>query len=425
MTHKEEILKTLFSRRTAGIRPGLSRIRAALSELDNPHRDFHSVHIAGTNGKGSTAAFISSVFREAGCRTGLFTSPHILDFNERFIIDGTPVSDAVWMSIWEEILPVCDRLNLTFFEISTVLAFLIFSRSSCEWAVIETGLGGRLDATNCLVPRASVITSIAMDHTEYLGSTIEEITREKLGIVKTEVPFTVNERNPESVFSSADEFSRARDAVRLIPPKIRAVTPHMTGQYVHTDTGRFYIPFSGTAQGANAMTAVAVLRHLGISDALLHSGLASAYLPARMEKIVWNSRRILLDTAHNPHAVGEMIRTVTQTGQEKDTAVIIGMMKDKDAERVVAMIEDVFERICAVSLPTKRALTARDLAEMGEKRDIVPCETMEQALTYSRNSAAQILVCGSFLTVSAVYQFLGRKPYDSDQRSRGISPSRN
>ncbi|MGM0461382.1 MAG: bifunctional folylpolyglutamate synthase/dihydrofolate synthase [Fibrobacterota bacterium] len=425
MIHKEEILKTLFSRRTAGIRPGLSRIRAALAELDNPHRDFHSVHIAGTNGKGSTAAFISSVFREAGCRTGLFTSPHILDFNERFIIDGTPVSDTVWMSIWEEIVPVCDRLNLTFFEISTVLAFLIFSRSSCEWAVIETGLGGRLDATNCLVPHASVITSIAMDHTEYLGSTIEEITREKLGIVKTGVPFTVNERNPESVFSSADEISRARDAVRLIPPEIRSVTSHMTGQYVHTDTGRFYIPFSGTAQGANAMTAVAVLRYLKISDRVIRKGLASAYLPARMEEIAWNDHRILLDTAHNPHAVGEMIYTIQGRGQEKDTAVIIGMMKDKDADKVVALIEDVFDMVYSVTLPTQRGMSAQELADMSRKGCVVSCETMEQALTHSRNTAGHILVCGSFLTVSAVYRFLGRKPYDSDQSSRGISPSRN
>ncbi|NLE02707.1 MAG: bifunctional folylpolyglutamate synthase/dihydrofolate synthase, partial [Fibrobacter sp.] len=179
-----EIKKHLYSLVNKGIKYDLDRMIAAANSINNPQTFYKSFHVAGTNGKGSTCSFIESVLRASGFKTGLYTSPHILRFEERFRVNGEIVTEDKWLSVYKDIHDKLDIYNLTFFEASTLIAFELFKRENVDWAVFETGLGGRLDATNIIMPQVSVITRIAMDHMDLLGNTLADIAKEKFGIIK-------------------------------------------------------------------------------------------------------------------------------------------------------------------------------------------------------------------------------------------------
>jgi dihydrofolate synthase / folylpolyglutamate synthase len=199
MTSKKEILDKLFSLQRFGIKPGLERTRDVLAERDNPHHDFPCIHVAGTNGKGTVCSIIASVLQESGHKVGLYTSPHLVDFNERIRINGEMISDEDLINLAESYLPFSEKYGATFFEITTAMAFEYFAKQKVDIAVLETGLGGRFDSTNVVIPLVSVITRIDYDHSEYLGDTIEEIATEKAGIIKQGVPVVLSENSPEVV----------------------------------------------------------------------------------------------------------------------------------------------------------------------------------------------------------------------------------
>ena len=203
MTQRDsrEIIERLFSRTRHGIKLGLDRMLAASDETGNPQNAYSSIHVAGTNGKGSVCAYMEAVIRSTGFRTGLFTSPHIVNFEERFIINGNPVPTLKWLEVYCDVENIIEKYNLTFFEAITLIAFELFKREKVEWAIFETGMGGRLDATNIIVPRVSVISVIGMDHTEYLGKNLSSIATEKLGIVKKNVPLVML-KSPQSAIES-------------------------------------------------------------------------------------------------------------------------------------------------------------------------------------------------------------------------------
>ncbi len=186
-----DIEHRLFNRTTKGIKLGLDRMFAAAATLGNPQNAYQCIHVAGTNGKGSTSAFIESVLREHGFKTGLFTSPHIISFEERFMINGKPIITRQWMDVYRSVEPIIEDLRLTFFEAVTLLAFELFKREKVEWAVFETGMGGRLDSTNIIIPKVASITAIAMDHMNFLGDNLLSIAGEKLGIVKKGIPLVM------------------------------------------------------------------------------------------------------------------------------------------------------------------------------------------------------------------------------------------
>jgi len=175
MTNAGDIRTHLFSLATRGIKYDLDRMRHAALMCNNPQDQYSSFHVAGTNGKGSTCAFLESVLRSCGKKTGLFTSPHLVRFEERFMINGRPIGEALWLAVYEDLRPTIDEQELTFFEATTLMAFELFLREKVEWAVFETGLGGRLDATNVVVPRVSVISRLALDHKEYLGNDLVSV----------------------------------------------------------------------------------------------------------------------------------------------------------------------------------------------------------------------------------------------------------
>jgi len=249
MATPEEIAQRLYSRTTLGIKLGLERMRRASELIGNPQASFASIHVAGTNGKGSICAYIESAIRAHGVKTGLFTSPHLVRFEERFIMNGFPVSGPQWTAVFDDIADVIESMHLTFFEATTLIAFELFKREGVQWAVIETGMGGRLDATTVVDPAVTVITSLSLDHMQFLGNDIVSVAREKLGIVKRHVPLVIARPKEEQVRAAALDrcaemdspcvFVSSEDAIRnatfgestSFPYEGRLVRTPLPGEY--------------------------------------------------------------------------------------------------------------------------------------------------------------------------------------------------
>ncbi|ERP39386.1 bifunctional folylpolyglutamate synthase/dihydrofolate synthase [Chitinivibrio alkaliphilus] len=406
--NKEAVLKDIFLRRRRGIRPGLERMKRVLHAVGDPQKRYGVIHIAGTNGKGSSSAMAAAVLRAAGFHTGLFTSPHICDFRERFCINGTPVADTEWMTLWEEVRPLCDREELTFFEISTLLALLLFAAHRCEWVVLETGMGGRLDATNCLIPEVACITSISMDHMEYLGNTLTEIAEEKLGIVKPGVPVVVSALNSTAVHEQGKR--RAHEIGATYIPGMRPLHVRFEGavQYITYEYGEEYmLPLLGEVQASNLGTIIPALKQVGISSEIIRTGIQDVYIPARIERFMHGGKEYLFDTCHTPEAVENVCRLVSDSN---DWGCIIGMMKDKDYTGVLSIVERTFKDIAAIRLTTPRSLSPALLQQQIPRAHC--CDTFQDASAYLSN-CSKILVMGSFYTVEQGYYAVGRRPYDS------------
>lgn len=413
MQDKEQIITALFSRRRAGIKPGLERMHLATEMLGHPEKSCKIVHIAGTNGKGSTASMLSSVLCEAGFKTGLFTSPHILDFRERYIIDGIPVDDEVWIAAWLRIQEVCDKLELTFFEISALLAFEVFKEAECNWIVLETGLGGRLDATNVVTPKVSVISSLSIEHTEYLGDTIEEICTEKLGIVKAHRPFVVNPSNPRVVFELARERSEAMDA-----PLHIASFPDFLGfkgryQELSLDGVAYELPLAGEFQQSNMAAAVTALRLLDLDEDLIQKGVQKAFVPARLQEVELHECRYIFDVAHNPQALDILTASLKVLHPDTEYHFIVGMMQDKDLSTSMQCIDKCASSVHCFTPSIPRACKADTLKEYSTHEKCMAYESLENALMGVRNMDGIVVVTGSFYTVSDVMSRLEIKPYDS------------
>ena len=193
LTSYSAAIETLFARTTSGIKPGLDRTQAILARLGSPHRQLSAIHVAGTNGKGSVVATAEALLRWNGLKVGRYTSPHLVDFRERITVNGTPITEKAVLHFLEEWIPLAEEMGATFFELTTALAFDWFVKENVDIAVIETGLGGRLDSTNVLTPRVATVTSIGLDHTDLLGDTLESIAREKAGIFKRGTPAVIGE----------------------------------------------------------------------------------------------------------------------------------------------------------------------------------------------------------------------------------------
>ncbi len=301
----DEITNSLFKRRTLGIKPGLERMVAACHELGNPQDCFRVIHVAGTNGKGSTSTFVSSILKESGLTVGLFTSPHIFEFRERFKVNGISVTDEQWAEVWLNIEPVCNKYNLTFFEISALLAFMLFSKLRCSYAVIEVGLGGRLDATNVVKPILSLITPISIDHTEYLGDSLREIAFEKLGIVKERVPFIISGDNSDDVIELSKEISLARSSKMFISNSSDAqvFSRSIEKQHFVYKNKEYRLSLAGDFQVSNATLAIEASNLLNISEKDIRNGLEKAKIIGRVQELYCRGKRVFLDVAHNPASV--------------------------------------------------------------------------------------------------------------------------
>ncbi|MDD5655873.1 MAG: bifunctional folylpolyglutamate synthase/dihydrofolate synthase [Elusimicrobia bacterium] len=363
-------LRLLAERRETRIRLGLGRLRRCLRALDDPQEALACVHVAGTNGKGSTCAILESVLRAAGYRTGLYLSPHLTDVRERIQVGGRPIAPRDFSRLLGRVAAADPRGELTYFELLTAAAFLAFREAGVRVAVLETGLGGRLDATNVVRrPLASVITSIGLDHTQWLGGTLREIAREKAGIIKAGAPVFCPAL-PEAARRVVAERARELGCVLSVarrPWRAAAVRWRDNVQTLDDGSRRRALSLLGAAQGRNAALAWAVLRglreSLPVPPAAWRAGLRRVRLPGRFQVRRLGRRTVIIDGAHNAQAMGELVRTLEASPwRRRRVRWIVGLMRDKDVPAVVGRLAGRLRDAAAVAPPNPRALPARSLA---------------------------------------------------------------
>ena len=359
--------------------PGLERIQHLCNALGNPQRKLKFIHVAGTNGKGSFCAMLSGILRSAGYKTGLFTSPYIKTFNERMAIDGEMISNEELAALTEYVKPIADSMDEkpTEFELITAIAFEYFARHSCDYVVLECGLGGRLDSTNIIDTSVlSVITGIALDHTSILGDTVEKIAYEKAGIIKSGTPclWCGEDESAEAViFKRAEELNAPKYKVDHSKTEIKSFDLSGT-VFSYGEFKDIYIPLLGEYQpfnASNVLCAVSVLRTLGldISEGSVRDGMKSVVWHARFE-IISKSPLVIADGGHNPEGVLSAVNSVKMYFKDKKLNVITGVMADKDTEFIASQIGSVASHVFCITPDNPRALPADKYAELYEKMGV-------------------------------------------------------
>jgi dihydrofolate synthase/folylpolyglutamate synthase len=343
----------LYSLQKFGMKFGLRNIRILLRAFGNPHKKFKSIHIAGTNGKGSTSAMIAAILTAAGYRVGLYTSPHLVAFNERIRINGLMIPDREIDRLTHRLRPDIERLHATFFEATTAIAFEYFAEQKVDVAVIETGLGGRLDSTNVLRPVVSVITSIGMDHSEILGTTLTSIAREKGGIVKSGIPVILGKM----------PVVPRREILRIASQKR---SPVVLSEKIKIPA-RTQIQLFGKYQRENARCAVAAVTIAGkmflVGDGAVRTGLAQTTqltgIRGRFE-IVRKDPLMILDVAHNPDGIRSLVSAIRSFSKRR-VVCIFGAMKDKDYSAMIRSLKTMHPVVLCVQPATARAIDSLTL----------------------------------------------------------------
>ena len=368
-----EALEHLHGLAVFGARFGLEPTRRLAAALDNPQAQLRFIHVAGTNGKGSTCAMLESIYRAAGYRVGLFTSPHLVTFRERMQVNRRMVSEADVARLVEEVMAgrgravapdePCGASQIpsdpvpTFFEFVTVMALKWFQKQRCDVVIWETGLGGRLDATNIVTPLASVITNIALDHQEWLGDTLAKIAAEKAGIIKAHIPVLTGADAPQ-----AWEVIRS-EAARMDAP-VKQVTD--AGEIGLVTGAPVTLPLRGAHQWRNAALAAAVVRtlqdKLPVDDSALRHGLETVQWAGRLQVAHVGGREFVLDGAHNPDGVRALRATLQAEFAGQPRALVLGMLADKDCEAMCRELAPLAPRIAAVRVPSLRSLAPEKLA---------------------------------------------------------------
>jgi dihydrofolate synthase/folylpolyglutamate synthase len=403
---------------------GLSGTRSILSAIGDPQSDFESVHIAGTNGKGSTAACVESVLHAAGLRVGLYTSPHLVDVRERFRVNKRLVSKRLLIDLLDTLEQHYD--DHTFFEVTTALAFRLFSEERVEIVVAETGLGGRLDSTNVLVPRVCAITSIDREHTEILGRDLTSIAREKAGIIKPGVPVVCTEKR-ERLRGLVRKFAEARRApfvdgvsgVRVAVREERLDGTVFDLKTPHRDYSGLRLSLAGRHQVRNAMCATLTLEQLAlqgytITENHLRSGLADVKWDGRLQ-VVGEKPLVLCDVAHNPAAARTLTDVLKRLLPGRKAATVYGGLADKDHRRSIRALAEVAARFVFCTPPAKRAQDAQQLAKYARSVNALVVPDVAEAAAEAKRGLKRneyVLVCGSHYTVGAYLAHL-----------RGVPPS--
>jgi dihydrofolate synthase/folylpolyglutamate synthase len=425
MSATQGAVERFYRRKNSGIKLGLDVMEALAAKLGNPERTYGVIHVAGTNGKGSVCAMIESVLRAAGLRTGLYTSPHLVDFNERICVNGRSIGDDDLGALVEEV----DRLvaetdreagrEVTFFECSTAIAMQHFRRQGVQVAILETGMGGRLDATNIVLPLVSVITRVSLEHTVYLGPDIESIAAEKGGIIKPKRPVVCG-RTDERALSVLRGIAVERGAPFIAADEqvtVEVVSRSLSGQKVRIETaggsyGAIQIPLLGAYQVENVVTAVAALEVLGdaagvkLSESAVRKGLESTRWPGRLQ--VWSQDPpVLLDSGHNPGAAEALAASLKQMFKRKPIGLVFGLCTDKDAGGFLRALAPSVKRAWAVPLQTERSAPVADLLATAQAVGMSAtggelAGALGEARQWARESGGVVVVAGSLFLVGEV-----------------------
>lgn len=385
-----------------GVRPGLDAIRAACSGMGNPQDGLSVIHVAGTNGKGAVCALIDSALRAAGFRTGRYTSPHLVSLNERFFLDGAPVSYDRLNAAFASVKGVG---SLTYFELLTATAFELYGRERVDYAVLETGLGGRFDATNIVEsPRLSVITRIGLDHCDWLGHTIAEIAAEKGGIIKTGVPCVLGAM-PEEARRVIKSIAASQGARCICAPSADSADAGLAAALKSLSLG-------GNFNRENAATAYAALKEIGIGDEAIRRGFASVVWPGRYQRVVKDGRRFLVDGAHNPPAMRALADSLKRERLSPGRfpfagRVVCGFCGDKDVSASLRILREVADVGFAVPIRNPRSLPPERTAELMRGAGFAEAcafSSLAEALECAQDGT---LVCGSLFLAGEALEDLG------------------
>jgi dihydrofolate synthase/folylpolyglutamate synthase len=382
----------------------LGRMRRLLAALDNPERAFLSLHIAGTKGKGSTAHLAEAVLREAGYRTGLYTSPHLVDLRERIRLDGKPVSRDDFTRTMATLEPHLRRLRPTYFETMTAAAFLLFAEKGVDYAVVEVGLGGRLDATNVILPVACAITTIDYDHMDKLGHTLTAIAGEKAGILKPGIP-VVSSPQPAAARKVLLERSRP------IFPRFRVLSKGGFVLKFMVEGRRFELPVLGDHQAANAATALALVERSGatVSPEAVRRAFRKIRLPGRVERV---GRRpmLIVDAAHNPVSARALAAALESVPRRR-TVLVFGASADKDYKGMLKTLLPIADLAIFTKASSSRAASPSDLLRHAKGRAALAVGGVARALALARKAAGPedaIVVTGSFYVAGEALGLLNR-----------------
>lgn len=420
----EAFLEDLYHRRGRGLVPGLDAVKALLDRMGDPQRTFPAIHVAGTNGKGSVCAMLDSVLRVAGLKTGLYTSPHLVRFSERIRVNGESIPDADLDRLLHEVdtlaMDVRDKVRQpTFFEFTTAVALQYFAEQNVDLAIVETGMGGTWDATNVVHSLVTVVTSVGLDHTLYLGESVEEIAVEKAGIAKRGIPLVcgVSEENVWRVI----EEEAARAGASLLPVheqvSIRRSAMDWSGQRLHiTSESESYppvdLPLLGRHQVQNCAVAVAALEAFAdrtgieISRETVAQGLSETSWPGRLQ-VVSEDPVVVLDAAHNPQGAKVLRKSVSELAVDRPVGLVAGFSGDKDAAGFLQEIAGVMSPVWLVELQVERGMDKQALCHLaataGVDADVCSlADALAQAQTWAAENHGVLLVSGSIYLVGEV-----------------------
>jgi len=415
-------LERLYARRRFGIRPGVERVRLLLDRLGNPEQSFRSIHVVGTNGKGSTSAFLASILTASGLRTALFTSPHLVSFSERFRIDGREVSQKRLEPLLSAVLAAAPE-EATFFEIVTALAALYFSEERVDMAVMEAGMGGRSDATAALPGIMTIIAPISLDHCDYLGTTLEKITAEKAGIAEADTPVIIGRQTAEVQKAIADTLQQESSKLIWAGTSFSVRwnsdgTLDYTG--IHASLERLSPGIPGRYQAENAALALAAAETLArlaiqLPETALRCGISAAHWPGRMETVP-GCPPLLLDGAHNRAGSLALVEALAEYRYRK-LLLVIGIMADKDVSEIVSALAPLAATCYCVSPAIDRAMDDVKLAAIISKLGIpaIASGSVAGGITSARRDAEAgdlILVCGSLFTVGEAKAWLAGAEFE-------------
>ena len=423
-----ESLSRLYRLHASGIKFGLDTERVLLERLGNPEQNLQIIHVAGTNGKGSVCAILESVLRAAGLKTGLYTSPHLIHFNERIRVNGQCITDDELADLIRRVDGTAQNIihdqegrEVTFFEFATALAFEYFKRQRVDVAVLETGMGGRLDATNVITPLLSVITGISLEHVAWLGSDIKSIAREKSGIIKSGIPVVIGSMPEEALEvvmrTVRDHGSRLVQAVQAI--SIQRKTQNLKGQKITIDSsansyGTITLPLLGSKALENTATAIATLEELAsvtsfeISPRMIKEGLEKVYWPGRIH-ILSHKPLVIVDAAHNPEAAEALARTLKELLKGIPLALVLGICSDKDINGFLRPFSNLVKHCWAVPLNNERSLPVEKITARARalgwptSESTVPC-AIEQALAWATENRGAVCVAGSIFLAGEVLE---------------------
>ena len=404
----------IFSFSSLNAKPSLERIDTLLSSLNEPQNSFKSVHIAGTNGKGSVSTYIASVLTESGYKTGLFTSPHIRSFCERIRLDGKPIAESEVAEITSSLVPTVDGMSEkpTAFDLITAVAFEYFRRNNCDFAVLECGLGGRFDSTNIVTPEISVLCSISMDHVGLLGDTVADITREKCGIIKCGTPVvsypfkkTKDVFNPQPAESAKiiREAAMEKQSELIIsdPDEITSSSCSLGDTTLEIDGLTLTSRLCGIHQKANILTAYSALRELSksyrIPNGSIVSGFYKASIDARLEKVSENPN-VIIDGGHNADCARALRMFIESELKDEKLTAVIAMMRDKQCDEVLAELAGMFDKIIVTQVDSNRACEAHELARKAESynKNVTVETKVHTAIKRAVEIGNTVIIFGSF-----------------------------